>query len=132
MATVRYIVQRAFRKLNVLQAGEALPAHHATEGQNAFNELLHSFKLRGADITHTDQDLNGTFRLGDQYLEGVIYLLASRLSPEYEMPARFDEEMWISRLQAAYFTVPTLTMPKALTRPPSREDRDGNLPLVEG
>lgn len=132
MATVRDIVSRALRKINVVQLGEAPPADEMREGVAAYNELLHSFKFWGADIGHSDQDENGTFPLADEYREGVIHLLANRISPEYERPPGFNESLWMTRLLADYgAAVPRLTVPRALTRPPSREDREGNLPVAE-
>ena len=77
-----------------------------------------------------DVTLNDEFPLGSEFLEGTIFLLASRISPDFILPASFDADDWFRGIQAAYATIPTLTVPDALLRPPSREDRDGNLPLT--
>jgi hypothetical protein len=90
---------------------------------------MHGWKARGVDVSHSDLGATDTFTLADQYKEGTIYLLAARLAPEFQFPVAFDPTEYFRDLQAAYTTIDTLTGPKALTRMPSWEDREGNLPL---
>ena len=124
MVTVRDIIQRASIKANVVGYGENLPAEYASEGLSAFNEMLHAWKARGVDVSHSDLDLNSTFPLPDQFREGVIYLLAARMSHEFRLPSSFREGDWFRGVQAYYAVVPTLTVEPALTIPPSRRDRE--------
>lgn len=131
MTTVNEVVTAACRKIGVAGIETGVPAAYATAGLFALNAMMHGWKARGVDVSHTDVSLSDTFPLDDQYVEGTIYLLAERIGPEYQKPAFFDADDWFRSLQAAYQTVPTLTVPSALQRPPSREDREGNLPLVE-
>lgn len=129
MTTVRAIVQRAFRKVGVLAHDVDLGGAYAANGLDAFNEMLHGWKAQGVDISHSDLDMEDTFPLADMYREGTIYQLASRISPEYEMPPQFDADAWFRLLQADYATEQEMTIPNALLRPPSRAARESNLPL---
>lgn len=130
MTTVRDIVTAAHRKLAVVARGEEMSDDDASAGLSTFNALMHGFKAQGADVSHVTQDLSDTFALPAEFEEGVTYLLAQRLAPDFVVPAAFDVNMFWTAIQAAYATVPTLTAPAALLRPPSREDRENNLPSI--
>lgn len=131
MATsVRDIVQRAYRKIGVLAIDDNLTGDDAQHGVNLFNDMLHAWETRGVDVSHSDLTIDEPFPLADKYREGTIYLLAERLAPDYTRPANFDADAWFRAIQADYATEVTLTVPAPLTNSPSREDRDGNLPLL--
>lgn len=129
MTTVRDVIQRAFRKVGILAHDEDLEGADSQNGLDAFNELLHGFSARGVDLTYTDLDFEDTFPLADKYREGVVYLLADRISPEYALPVGFDADDWFRTIQAGYATDQEQTIPNALLRPPSRAARESNLPL---
>ena len=125
MTTTRDIVTRAFRKIGVVSEGEALDADTADAGLDALNMMLHGWKLKGVDLTHTNLALSDTFSLDPEYEEGTVYLLAARLSPDYMAPASFDADDWFRGIQAAYMTITAATLPVALTTLPSKlVDRD--------
>ena len=124
MATIQDIVTAAYRKIGVVSEDEAMSDAMLTNGVDAFNRMLHGWKLRGVDVTHSDLTATDTFPLGDEYQEGAIYVLAGRISPDYMVPANFDADDWFRTIQAAYMTITTATMPTALTRMPSRYWRD--------
>lgn len=124
MATVQDIVTAAFRKIGVVAEDEDLQTATLSVGVDAFNRMLHAWELRGVDLSHTDQVAGDTFALDDKFQEGVIYLLAGRLSPDYTTPAHFDADDWFRGIQAAYMTITAVTIPTALTRMPSRYWRD--------
>ena len=124
MATVSDIVTRAYRKIGVAAEDEDLTTEQMTNGVAAYNDMTHAFKLRGVDLSHTDQVSTDTFSFGDEYREGFVYLLAERLSPDYVRPASFDADDWFRDFQSANTTISTVTLPTALTRMPSRYWRD--------
>lgn len=124
MATVEDIVTAAYRKLSIVSEDETMSAAMLTNGVDAFNRMLHGWKLRGVDVEHTDLAAADTFPLADEFQEGTIYVLAGRVSPDYSTPANFDADDWFRTLQAAYMAITAATMPKALTRMPSRYWRD--------
>lgn len=124
MATVEDIVTAAFRKIGVVSEDEDLQASTLSVGVDSYNRMLHAWKLRGVDVSHTTQVSTDTFPLAEEYEEGTIYVLASRLSPDYTVPANFDADDWFRTLQAAYMVIAESTISTALTRMPSRYWRD--------
>jgi hypothetical protein len=127
MTTIRDIITAAHRKIAVLGAGETMPATMAENGIFAFNAMMHGWKADSIDVEHVDQELNDTFALDPEFLEGTIYLLAQRLGPDFLVPRTFDHDNFQRRLLAAYMTIPEMTVPSALTDLPSREDQLGLL-----
>lgn len=116
MTTVRDIVTRAYRKIGVGGHGEDLEAAEMADGVEALNAMIFGWKLAGVDTEHTAVTPSDTFPLDAEYEEGTVYLLADRLSPDYEMPARFDADAWFRRFQAAYFTATDVTLDDAVIK----------------
>lgn len=127
MATMLDIVTRAFRKIGVGGLGEDITDEMAGEGIDALNGMLHEWKLRGVDLEYTDRELSDTFPLGGEFQDGTVHMLAMRLAPDYETPARFDADDFFRAVQAAYMTIATVALPNAVQYPPSRNARDGTL-----
>jgi hypothetical protein len=121
------IINRAYRKLGIIAFDIDMTADQASEGLETLNSLLHEWKLRSVDISHSDLALSGTFPLGDEYKEGVIHILAGRLSPNYEAPASFDPDDFFRAIQIAYLTVDEVTIERPLVEVPSKKARDGTL-----
>ena len=120
MATVQDIVTRAFRKLNVTSEDEALQPDTLQRGVEAFNMMLHGWKLRGVDLEHVDLTASDAFPLAPEFQEGTVYVLAGRLSPDYTTPANFDADDWFRTIQAAYMVIEEQAMPPVLTLFPSQ------------
>lgn len=114
MTTALDIVTRAYRKLGVSGMGEALDAEMVDEGVDALNDMMHGWKLQGVDITHTSLASDDAFPLGPEFQEGTVYLLASRLSSNFEVPASFDADAWFRTFQAAYLTIDEVVIPLGL------------------
>ena len=129
MTTARDIIDRAFRKLDVSGVGEPLTADEADEGLVALNMMLHEWKLRGVDVTHVDLTLDSTFALASEYELGTVYMLAMHLSPDYQVPAAFNADDFFRAIQAAYMTIDSAVMPRAVIKLPSTNARDGTLGL---
>ncbi|NBT32030.1 MAG: hypothetical protein EBT13_09060 [Rhodobacteraceae bacterium] len=123
MTTTREIVHRALTKIGVIDMGDAAPADEATHALDALNAMMHGWKLRGVDLTHTDLAMGDTFSLASEYEEGTVYLLAARLSPDFQAPAGFDADDWFRAFQAAYRQANTVTMPPGLLNMPSQKFR---------
>ena len=120
MATTAEIIDAALRKIAVTSNSEAATAEDAGEALTALNQMLHGWKLRSVDVSHSDLEMTTTFPLANEYHEGVVYLLASRLSPNFIVPASFDADDWFRAIQASYTTSQTVTMPSALKKTPSQ------------
>lgn len=119
MATIQDIIDRALQKIAVQSSDEDSTTYDAAKALNAYNDMTHGFKLAGVDLEHTDQALTDTFAFGAEYREGFVYLLASRLSPDYMVPASFDADDWFRKFQAANITIADVTFDAALTVLPS-------------
>ena len=128
MASVLEIVTRAFRKIGVSAADEALDADQISVGVDALNMMVHAWKLEGVDLSWADQAASDTFALDSEYHEGVVYNLASRLSPDYVIPPAFDADAWFRSIQAANVEAPTVSIPTSLKRLPSQMRSGSKLP----
>ncbi len=117
------IVRRAYRKRGIAAVDTALEADDATEGNDALNAMIFGWKLRGVDTGHTTKELTDTFPLDPEFEEGTAFLLASRLSPDYMVPASFDADDWFRGFQAAYMTIEPATIPGGLLKLPSQYAR---------
>lgn len=130
MTTARDIIKAALTKIGVVGIGQEPSADEADEALFALNAMMYGWKARSVDTEHVELAMSDTFPLGNEFIEGTVYLLAGRMSSDFTVPPSFDADDWFRTLQAAYVELPTLTVDAALLRPPSREDRDGNLPLT--
>ncbi len=121
MATAQDIVTRALRKAGVVGHGENAASEDASAALEDLNMMLAAWKLSGVDITHTALSLADTFPLADDYEEGSVYMLASRILPDFKFPQAFDADDFFRKIQAAYTTTITdTTLAKALYKMPSR------------
>lgn len=120
MATVQDIISRAFRKIGVLAKDEVLDGGDYAEGLDALTMMIQGWELQGVDFEFTEPASGSEFALDSKYHEGVVYLLASRLSPDYMVPPSFDADQWFRRIQADKAVIPTVTMPSALRNMPSQ------------
>lgn len=112
------------RRANLLQKGETAPAEDAEDALATLNMMMHGWKAKGADVQHSNLALNDAFSLPEEYHEGVVYLLASRLATEVGVPQPtadgFDVDSWWRALQAAYWTKTKATIDSGLQRMPSQ------------
>ncbi len=119
MATMRDIVERAYRKIGVVATDEAMTADQASTGLDALNMMMHGWLLDGIDVAHVDMQLADTFALQPEFQEGTVYLLANRLAPDFTRPA-VEERRFRNRLASAYSIVPDAIIPSALLNTPSQ------------
>lgn len=125
MATVSKIIERAFRKLGVKAEDEALTADQQAAGLDALNEMLAAWQLQGVNVSIYDMQATDQFPLAARFEEGVIYLLASRLSSEYVAPIGFDPDAFMRQVQANLITMPTSTLDSALVETVSQRELRG-------
>lgn len=128
MATALDIITRAHRKLGVSGQGEALTAEMADEGLDALNDMMDGWNLQGVRRTHTPLALTDPFPMPGKFVEGTVYLLASRLGPNYLAPPTFDARQFMRQLQAACMDIEAVEMPSELTRLPSSRRMTGRGP----
>jgi hypothetical protein len=120
MTKTSNIMERALRKIGVVSETEVMTGDQFTHAIETLNSMIHAWELEGVDLDWTDLTGNEDFPLAAKYHEGVVYLLADRLSPDYEIPRSFDADRWFRSIQAANVVIPTVTMPKALQIMPSQ------------
>lgn len=110
------IIARAYAKIGVQSGEEPLTAYDQKHGLDALNAMFHAWKLTGVDLEHTDLAAADAFSLGPEFEEGTVYLLASRLSPDYERPQAFDADAWFRAFQAAYYVPQEAEVDDAIIR----------------
>ena len=125
MATVSKIIERAFRKLGVKAEDEALTADQLQSGLDALNELVTGWQLHGINVSIYDMSPSDQFPLAPRFEEGTIYMLASRLSPEYVVPDDFDYDGFLRLVQAQFVVVPSSSVEGMLTETTSQRQWRG-------
>jgi hypothetical protein len=115
MATVNDIVTRAYRKIGVVATDEAMTADQAAIGEDALNMMMHALVLDGIDTGWNDAVLTDQFAMEPAFHEGLVYMLASRLAPDFSAPA-FDESAFRIKIAAAYLIIPDAQIDGMLTR----------------
>lgn len=115
MATARDIVERAYRKIGVVATDEAMTADQASVGVDALNMMMNGLVLDGIDVAWTDAELSDEFQMEPAFHEGLVYMLAARLAPDFSTPS-FDDSAFKRRLAAAYIIIPDASIDPMLTR----------------
>lgn len=115
MATCRDIVERAFRKIGVVASDEAMTADQAQIGMDALNMMMAAFELDGIDVAWSEAELSDQYAMEPKFHEGAVYMLASRLAPDFSAPG-FDVSRFKAALSAAYLIVPDVAIDRALLR----------------
>jgi len=127
MATVRDIIERAYRKISVVAEDEPMTADQAETALDALNMMMHGWELVGVNVLHADLALTDTFPLQDKFQEGTVYLLSRRLADSNATAAPETDE-FLRQLQAAYMLVDEAEMPYSMIYSPSRGGRRRFLP----
>lgn len=88
MATVSSVCSRALRLLGVQDAGEAIQASEFENASDALNAMLRRWEASGISMGWQPSDSpSDVLQVPDEALEAVVYQLAMRLAPEYEVQA---------------------------------------------
>lgn len=128
MTTVNEFIADTLRKLTVQGIPDNGDPEQTAHALRALNRMLHGWKLRGVDVAHVDVTLSDTFPLDEEYEEGAMYILASRISPDYSRPLGFDADDWFRGIQAAYMQSSKATIaPGLLDMPSQRHLKGGRL-----
>lgn len=115
MATCRDLIERAYRKIRVVATDEAMTADQASVGMDVLNMMMHGLVLDGIDTGYTDLATADQFSLDARFDEGIVYMLASRLAPDFARPG-FDETRFRQGLANAFLIVPEVEIDTALRR----------------
>ena len=127
MPTVQTIIERAGRKIGA----NDMTAAELADALSTFNEMLSGWRLHGIDIWRAEMgaddasdvtaivpesQLTDEFPMPDAFREGAIYMLASRMAPEFS--TAFDSDDFLRRMQAHYVRTPLLQFDGMLTFDP--------------
>lgn len=124
MTTMNDFIGRTLKKLTVQGIAESGDPDLTAHALDAFNMMAAAWKLRGVNIGHTDVTLSADFPLGQEFEEGAMYVLASRLSPDFQRPLNFDADDWFRTLQAAFRRPNRATIAPGLLNMPSQRFRN--------
>lgn len=119
MATVRDIVERAYRKIGVVSEEEPMTPSQAANGLIAYNMMMHGLENHSINVLHVDAELSDQFTLFPRFEEAAVYILAEKMSPDNSMPSP-RAIGHLRALQAAYSQTPKASMPSGLVYPTSR------------
>ena len=123
MTTMTDFLGRVLKKLSVQGIAENGDADMTAHALDAYNMMAPAWKLRGVDVRHSDVTLTDDFPLGQEFEEGAMYLLASRLAPDFRRPVDFDAEEWFRDLQAAFHNPKPAAIAPGLLNMPSQRYR---------
>mgnify|MGYP000109049372 FL=1 len=124
MTTMTDFIARTLKKLTVQGIAESGDPDLTDHALDAFNMMLHGWKLRGVNVRHTDVALADDFPLDQEFEEGSMYMLASRISPDFQRPLSFDADDWFRGIQAAYRVPNRATIAPGLLSMASQEFRN--------
>ena len=123
MTHVLTTIKGAMRAIQVLESGDEPSGPEGVDALNALNQMIHGWRNRGVDVDHVDLLLTDDIQLDARHHEGLMYLLAVRLAPEYEKAVSTEvavlaDQGW--RGIQSHFTVPNNLKPEGLEFMPSR------------
>lgn len=105
MTDVSTVCNRALRKVGITAIDEVANADQIGNAVDTLNMMLAAWELAGVDVTHSALASSDDFPLDAKYEEGTVYMLASRLSPDYQIPPSFDADDFFRKIQAAYLVI---------------------------
>ncbi len=82
-ATAEQVINRAFRRINVLAAQEALNANEMTDALETLNDMMFNFTARGIQYVHVQLAQSDTVNVPDEQVRNVVNLLCDDLADDY-------------------------------------------------
>lgn len=86
MTTALDTIKGALRALKVIASGEPIDGSMTEDALFSLNQMLHGWRNRNVDLDHVDLEQTDDLKMDKRHHEGVMYLLAVRLAPEYDEP----------------------------------------------
>lgn len=119
MSTMDEIVLRAYRKIGVVAADEAMTADQHKTGLDALNSMMAGWSAYGVEYLHPESLTGGSeFPLPFRFEQATVNLLAQDIAPDAGLS--FDADTFLRLLQAHFLTVPSIRFDGALTDTPSQ------------
>lgn len=122
--TVRSVVARAMRELNLIGAGDDPDAAEADKALDMLNAMASGWSADNIHTGWSEVALSDDFPLDERHVEGVIYMLAERIAGSRGQPLtagqRLGAELGRSRLMADYKVLEWLRVDDGLQAMPSQ------------
>ena len=122
MTTANEICGSALLMIGVAPVGQAADAADAALALDTLNNIMHGFKARGADLSHTTLAAADTFPLAAEYEGAMIDLLADRVAPNFGTmhPHQTDVRRARQQIMNAYHVQAEQTVDPGLAQMPSQ------------
>jgi len=124
MATANDIILRALRRIGVVAEDAPATDGQANSALDSLNAMMHSWKVKGADVEHVDYELATDIALGPEFHQFITDLLAERLCADFSFPItgqiRLDARDAWSMIWKTFKEDTVTTLPEALTCLPSQ------------
>lgn len=126
MTTIRAITTDALTRINAVGVGDTPDAAESANALGRLNAYMASWPSMGwvvknasdADYTHTNLTLNDDWPLSSVHVNAITNILATMLAEQNGWPVgrqlAMDADIGLSMMQAEFFKLPTLTMPRRL------------------
>ena len=123
MTTALDVVKGALRAIQVLDSGEEPEANEGQDALTSLNLMIHGWRNKSVNVQHVDLVLSDVIKLEPRHHEGLIYLLAIRLAPDYNQTVSAEvvvlaESAW--RGIQSHYIVPVDLKLEGLSDMPSR------------
>ncbi len=82
-ATAEQVINRAFRRINVLAAQEAVNANEMTDALETLNDMMFNFTAKGIQYVHVQLAQGDTVNVPDEQVRNVVNLLCDDLADDY-------------------------------------------------
>lgn len=122
MTIALQLIKTAMRSIQVLESGEEPDGPQGIDALASLNQMIHGWRNRNVDVEHVDLTLTDEIKLDERHHEGLTYLLAVRLAPEYNTSvspevALLAETGW--RGIQSHYTIPNSLQIEGINRMPS-------------
>lgn len=117
MLLTRDTVTRALRKVGIAAEDEEPTAFQFQEALDALNDMMAGLRPFGVDTGHSELEAETPFPLSREFHDGIVHMLAARLSGTYALPVAFSADEFLRNMQSAYLGIEEAEMPGALLYP---------------
>ncbi len=122
--TPRTIISQALRTIRITASEETPTAAELNDGLDTFNQMVNGFESQAINLGFSDLTLDEDLPLDKKFHEGVRFLLAVVLAPEYGVEITpeiaIKAQSGMAFLQSHFAEIPILKMDKGLRNRRSR------------
>lgn len=124
MTTLNDIITNAMRRIGVCPVGETPSAEEAAANLSVLNDMMLALPTKGVHTGWTALTLTNAFPLEDRHIEGVTWMLAEAIAPDYGHSLSAEQKKkavngWLA-LEADYKILERLRVDPLLVAMPSQ------------